>query len=56
MAMNTRQYDEAISQYSAALSLDPTTPQALIVKRSKAHAAKGFWEGALNDADEVARF
>ncbi|KAG8220672.1 hypothetical protein J3R82DRAFT_2958 [Butyriboletus roseoflavus] len=53
-AMNTQQYDEAISQYSAALSLNPTTPQAQIfVKRSKARAARGLWEDASNDANEA---
>lgn len=56
IAVNARQYDEGISQYSAALSLDPTTSQALLVGRSKAHAAKGSWENALNDANEVACF
>ncbi|KAF8547208.1 hypothetical protein OG21DRAFT_1501672 [Imleria badia] len=49
--MATRQYDEAISQYSAALSLNPA--QVLFVKRSKAYAEKGLWEDALNDANMV---
>ncbi|KAG8216354.1 hypothetical protein J3R82DRAFT_6433 [Butyriboletus roseoflavus] len=52
-AMNTGQYDEATSQYSAALSLNPTAAQALFVKRSKARAARGLWEDALSDANEA---
>ncbi|KAG8221675.1 WD40-repeat-containing domain protein [Butyriboletus roseoflavus] len=52
-AMNTRQYDEAISQYSATLSLNPTIPQALFVKRSEARAARCLWEDALSDANEA---
>lgn len=52
--MDAGRYDEAISQYSAALSLNASSPQTLFVKRSKAHAAKGLWEDALSDANEVA--
>ena len=52
--MKTIKYDEAISQYTAALSLNRIT--LLLGKRSKAHASKGEWEDALNDANEVARF
>lgn len=51
-----RQYDEAISHYSVGLSLNPTTPQALFIKRSKARAKRGLWEDALSDANEVWRF
>ena len=54
--MNVKQYDGAISQYTAALSLDPPSPHDLLVKRSKAHAEKGNWNNALNDANEVAPF
>ena len=50
--MNAQQYYEAISHYSAALSLGPTTPQALFIKRSTARAAD-MWEDALNDANEA---
>ncbi|KAF8548112.1 hypothetical protein OG21DRAFT_1607087 [Imleria badia] len=52
-ATNTCRHDEAISRYSAALTLDPTIPQDLLVKRSKAYAAKGLWQDALNDANEA---
>ena len=54
--MTARQYDEAVSQYTAALSLDTSNPPDLLVKRSKAHADKGEWRDALNDADDVVYF
>ena len=54
--MEANQYDEAVSQYTAALSLDPRSPQDLLVKRSKAHADKAEWEDALNDANQVVFF
>ena len=54
--MNARQFDEAVSQYTAALSLDPVSPRDLRVKRSRAYAEKGKWEDALNDANEVVYF
>lgn len=53
LAMNTQHYDEAISHYSVALALNPTSPQALLIRRSKARAMMGIWEGALDDANEV---
>ena len=55
-SMNAGQYDEAILQYTTALSLNPTTLQNLLGKRSKACAGKGEWENALNDANEVAHY
>ena len=55
-ATNVKQYDKAILQYTAALSLEPPSPHHLLVKRSKAHAEKGNWNDALNDANEVASF
>ena len=51
--MTARKFDQAIFQYSAALSLHPADPLTLFVKRSKALANKGSWKDALNDADEV---
>ena len=54
--MSIRQFDEAVFQYSTALSLDPLTSQILLAKRSKAHAAMGSWQDALNDANEVPHF
>ena len=55
-AVNAKEYDEAILQYTTVLSLNPVTLQDLLGKRSKAHASKGDWEDALNDANEVAYF
>ena len=54
--MDNKEYDEAISQYTAALFLDPTTKQLLLVKRSTAYVRKGAWDAALKDANEVACF
>ncbi|KAF8546305.1 hypothetical protein OG21DRAFT_1176634 [Imleria badia] len=48
-----RRHEESISWYSAALTLSPTTPQNLLVKRSKAYVAEGLSEDALNDANEI---
>ena len=53
-ALNAKRYDEAILQYTTALSLNPIALQDLLGKRSKAHASRGEWEDALNDANEVA--
>ena len=56
IAMNAKEYDMAVLQYTTALSLNPATPQDLLGKRSKAHAGKGEWEDALRDANEVTHF
>ena len=55
-AVNVKEYDEAILQYTTALSLTHIALQDLLGKRSKAHAGKGEWQDALNDANEVAHF
>ncbi|KAG9310380.1 hypothetical protein JVU11DRAFT_9515 [Chiua virens] len=52
-AMTVQQYAEAISQYSMALSLEPPTLLPLLEKRSEAYAARGMWDDALNDANQV---
>ena len=54
--MNAKEYDVAVLQYTTALSLNPTTLEDLLGKRSKAHAGKGEWEDALSDANEVIDF
>ena len=51
--MSTRQHDQAISQYSAAVSLNPANLPSLLIKRGKARANMGLWEDALNDANQV---
>ena len=55
-AVNAQKYDEAISEYSAALSFDPEAPQDLLIKRSKAYVALGEWADALGDANKVRCF
>lgn len=52
-ALASQNYTEAITHYSATLSMGPTTRDGILVKRSNAHAAVGAWNDALNDADEV---
>ena len=52
-ALATQNYSEAITHYSAALTMGPTAREGILVKRSNAHAAMGAWNDALNDADEV---
>ena len=54
--MSTGRYDEAIFQYTIALSLKPSALQNLLGNRSRARAGNGEWEDALNDANEVAHF
>ena len=54
--MHFRRYDEAVSEYSAALSLDPTSSLCLLIKRSKAHLANGSWENGLQDASKARPF
>ena len=55
-AANAALYDEAVSQYTVALSLDPPSPRDLLIKRSKANVAIRKWNDALNDADQVVYF
>ena len=52
-AMDSNNYDEAIKQYSDALTLDPTNQSDILLKRSKVRAVMGSWEQALVDADKV---
>lgn len=52
LAVNTQQLDDAITQYSAALSLDLTIPHVFI-KRSRVYMAKRLWKEALGDATQV---
>jgi len=55
-AINAQQLDMAISNYSAALSLDPVAPRGLLIRRSKAYTARGLWKDALDDANKVRSF
>ena len=51
-AAGTKQLDEAVIQYSAALSFNLPVPHVFI-KRSKVYLAKGLWQDALHDARQV---
>lgn len=53
VAMRNDNHDDAVVWYSAALDLNLETPEHLFMKRSEAYAARGTWESALKDADEV---
>ena len=52
-AVDAQRYDEAISHYSTALSLNFPSPQGILMKRSKALLATGSWRQALDDANQV---
>ena len=52
-AANAKQYDEAISLYTTALSHDPPSPQDILIKRSKVYMALGSWQQAADDANQV---
>lgn len=52
-ATKSEKYDDAIAQYTFALSLDPQSKAGILVKRSRAKAATGVWRDALKDADVV---
>ena len=52
-ALHSGEYDNAISRYTSAMSLDPSSPVNILLKRSRARASKGLWQDALTDANEV---
>ncbi|KAF8547677.1 hypothetical protein OG21DRAFT_859134 [Imleria badia] len=52
-ALMAQKHDEAISMYSASISLEPVAPSSLLIKRSKAYVAFSLWENALNDANKL---
>ncbi|KAI5993767.1 hypothetical protein F5J12DRAFT_962910 [Pisolithus orientalis] len=54
-AFESAKHDDAITQYSTALSLRPPSPAGLLIKQSRARAAKGLWEDALQDANEAVK-
>jgi tetratricopeptide (TPR) repeat protein len=52
-AVDAQRYDLAISHYSLALSLNPPSPQSILIKRSKARLETGSWKQAIDDANQV---
>ena len=52
-ALSSGEHDNAIARYTSALSLDPSNPINILVKRSKALASKEKWQDALTDANQV---
>ncbi|KAF8556431.1 TPR-like protein [Imleria badia] len=52
-ALGFQQYDDAISLYTTALSLNPPSPLGILIKRGKAFLATGSWKQALDDANQV---
>ncbi|KAF8423147.1 hypothetical protein L210DRAFT_3570785 [Boletus edulis BED1] len=52
-ALDNQRYDDAITLYSNALPLISSSPQAVLIKRSKACLAIGSWKRALEDANQV---
>ena len=53
MALKSGDHDNAIARYTSALSLNPSNPIDILVKRSEARASKGLWVDALTDANRV---
>jgi len=54
--MDAQRYDEAISHYTTALSLNPPSPQGILIKRGKVFMATRSWKPALDDANQVRHF
>ncbi|KAF8122246.1 hypothetical protein EV363DRAFT_1301321 [Boletus edulis] len=52
-AVDARRHDEAVSNYTTALSLDPPSTQGIFIKRSKAYLETGSWKQALDDANQL---
>ena len=53
--MDDQRYGEAISHYTTVLSLNPPSPQGILIKRSKGLLSTGSWRQALDDANQVRR-
>ncbi|KAF8547589.1 hypothetical protein OG21DRAFT_1527056 [Imleria badia] len=52
-ALSSGEHDNAVTRYTSALSLGPSNPIGILVKRSNAGASKRLWVDALMDANEV---
>ena len=55
-AADDERHEDAVMQYSAALSLNPPIPQDILVKRSKVYLARNLWKDALDDINRVCHF
>ena len=54
--MSHERHSDAIAYYSAALALNPATPQFIFIEQSKAYVAAGLRDLALNDTNKVHPF
>ncbi|KAF8432947.1 hypothetical protein L210DRAFT_3557133 [Boletus edulis BED1] len=52
-ALDAHRHDEAIIHYTIALSLNPPSPQDILIKRSKTYMATGSWKEALESANQA---
>ncbi|KAG6377835.1 hypothetical protein JVT61DRAFT_14615 [Boletus reticuloceps] len=50
---HAQRHGDAISYYTTALSLNPSSPQDILLKRSKSYLSTGSWKEALDDATRV---
>lgn len=55
-AVDSKQNEEAHRHYSAAVSIYPANAQGFFVLRSKLCMAKGSWEDAIDEANQVRQF
>lgn len=55
-AMDSQQHNEAIQDYSAALSIHPADTPGFFILRSKICMANSLWEEAIHEAQQVHQF
>ncbi|KAI6042189.1 hypothetical protein EDC04DRAFT_1023591 [Pisolithus marmoratus] len=48
-------HNDKLTQYSTALPFSPPSPSSLFIRRSRARAAKGLWEDAMQDANTAVK-
>ena len=51
--MDGQRHDEAIGHYSAALSIHPANTERFFIMRGKVYLAKGSWDDAIDEAQQV---
>ena len=54
--MDSQQHNEAIRDYSAALSIHPADTPGFFILRSKICMTNGLWEEAIHEAQQVHQF